>query len=236
MEVKDYIDKIKFQLTGGIIDCELDDKGIEKVINMSLEEMNRYYNVTNFIQVPASSCIDVVEYPQIESIVGVHRISGTSSSSTDSSTSTDPAYISQLQMYNISSNYYTNDWVYRMLNWSTAQQIANTTSTDLDFRYDEINKKLYVNYSQGKPAEVVIEFVPKLHDASEVVTNFWQDILLKLSLAHAKIILGRIRTRYTQSNALWEEDGATLLEEGNSELTTLREQLRVATDLVLPLD
>ena len=27
MEVKDYIDKIKFQLTGGIIDCELDDKG-----------------------------------------------------------------------------------------------------------------------------------------------------------------------------------------------------------------
>ena len=39
MEVKDYIDKIKFQLTGGIIDCELDDKGIEKVINMSLEEM-----------------------------------------------------------------------------------------------------------------------------------------------------------------------------------------------------
>lgn len=45
-------------------------------------------------------------------------------------------------------------------------------STDLDFRYDEIGKKLYINFSQGTPAEVVIEFVPKLHDPSEVVTNF----------------------------------------------------------------
>lgn len=232
MEVKDYIDKIKFQLTGGIIDCELDDKGIEKVINMAMEEMNRYYNVTNLIQVPASSCIDIVEYPQIESVIAVHRISGLGTGNVTS----DPAYVSQLQMYNISSNYYTTDWVYRYLNYATAQQISNTASTDMDFRYDEINKKLYVNYTNGQPSEVVIEFVPKLHDASEVVTNYWQDILLKLSIAHAKIILGRIRTRYTQSNALWSDDGATLLEEGNSELTTLREQLRVATDLVLPLD
>jgi len=105
MEVKDYIDKIKFQLTGGIIDCELDDKGIEKVINMAMEEMNRYYNVTNIIQVPASSCIDIVEYPQIESVIAVHRISGLGTGNVTS----DPAYVSQLQMYNISSNYYTTD-------------------------------------------------------------------------------------------------------------------------------
>lgn len=232
MELKDYIDKIKFQLTGGIIECELDDDGIRKVVNMAMEEMNRYYNVTSLIQVPSSSCIDIVEYPQIESIISVHRVSGVS----DSNGVSDPAYISQMQMYNITSNYYTNDWIYRYLNWSTAQQIANTASTDLDFRYDEINKKLYINFSNGTPSEIVIEYVPKLRDASEVVTNYWQDILLKLSIAHAKIILGRIRTRYTQSNAIWADDGATLLEEGNSELTTLREQLRVATDLVLPLD
>ena len=236
MEIKDYIDKIKFQLTGGVIDCEIDDKGIEKIINMALEEMNRYYNVTNLIQVTASSCIDIVEYPQIESVIGVYRISGITASSTDSATTSDPAYISQLQMYNIASNYYTSDWIYRYLNWSTAQQITNTASTDLDFRYDEINKKLYVNYSQGTPSEVVIEFVPKLHDVSEVVTNYWQDILLKLSMAHTKIILGRIRTRFTQSNALWTDDGATILAEGTAELEALREQLRVATDLVLPLD
>ena len=32
-----------------------------------------------------------------------------------------------------------------------------------------------------------------------------------------KIVLGRIRTRFTQSNPLWTQDGEKLLEEGNSE-------------------
>ena len=234
MELKDYVDKIKFQLTGGVIQCEIEDKGLEKIVNMAMEEMNRYYNVTDLVQVPASECISIVEYPKIESIVGVHRTAGVGSGSDSTS---DPAYVSQLQMYNISSGgYYSNDWLYRYLNWNTTQQIANTSSTDLDFRYDEINKKLYINYSQGRPAEVVIEFVPKLHDPSEVVTNYWQDILYKLALAHTKIILGRIRTRYTQTNALWSDDGQTMLDEGTNELSTLREQLRVATDLVLPID
>ena len=233
MDLKDYVDKIKFQLTGGISEImfELDDDALEKVVNMSMEEMNRYYNVTSFIQVPASSCIDMVQYPQIESVIGVHRTNAVGSSDS----TTDPAYVSQLQLYNI-SNTYSNDIAYRLISWNTVQQIANTISTDLDFRYDEISKKLYVNFAQGIPSEVVIEFVPKLHDPSEVVTNFWEDILFKLSLAHTKAILGRIRTRYTQTNALWTDDGAAMLEEGNSELAALREQLRVATDLVLPID
>lgn len=233
MELKDYVDKIKFQLTGGVLECEINDKGLERIVNMAMEEMNRYYNVTDLLQVKASECISVVEYPKIESIVGVHRTSGVGSGS---DATTDPAYVSQLQMYNISTGYYSNDWLYKYLAWNTTQQIANTSSTDLDFRYDEINKKLYINFSQGVPAEVVIEYVPKLHDPSEVVTNYWQDILYKLALAHTKIILGRIRTRYTQSNALWSDDGQTMLDEGNAELSTLREQLRVATDLVLPID
>lgn len=232
MELQDYVDKIKFQLTGGVIECELDDKSLEKIVIMSMDEMNRYYNVSSFIQVDASSCINMVNYPQVESVIGVHRVSGLNTANNTS----DPTYVSQLQLYNISNSYTNTDWVYRYLNWNTVQQIANTMSTDLDFRYDEIGKKLYINFSQGTPAEVVIEFVPKLHDPSEVVTNFWEDILYRLSLAHAKIILGRIRTRYTQSNALWADDGATILSEGTEELSTLLEQLRISTDLVLPID
>lgn len=201
MDLKDYVEKIKFQLTGGVIECEVNDKGLEKIVLMAMEEMNRYYNVTDFIQVKASSCIDLLEHPEIESILAVHRITGTGTGSAGDAVS-DPAYVSQLQMYNSYAGYYSNDWIYRYLNYATNQQIANTSSTDLDFRYDELGKKLYVNYSLGAPSQLVIEFVPKLRDPSEVVTNFWQDILYKLSLAHAKVILGRIRTRYVQSNAL----------------------------------
>jgi len=106
MDLKDYVDKIKFQLTGGVIECEINDKGLEKIVLMAMEEMNRYYNVTDLIQVKASSCIDLMEYPEIESILSVHRIAGAGNG--DNSIA-DPAYVSQLQMYNTYSGYYSND-------------------------------------------------------------------------------------------------------------------------------
>ena len=57
-----------------------------------------------------------------------------------------------------------------------------------------------------------------------------------MSVALTKVALGRIRSRYKQSNALWEQDGETLLNEGNEELKELRETLRVNAQLCYPLD
>lgn len=105
MELQDYVDKIKFQLTGGVIECELDDKSLEKIVIMSMDEMNRYYNVSSFIQVDASSCINMVNYPQVESVIGVHRVSGLNTANNIS----DPTYVSQLQLYNISNSYTNTD-------------------------------------------------------------------------------------------------------------------------------
>lgn len=51
-----------------------------------------------------------------------------------------------------------------------------------------------------------------------------------------KIGLGRVRTRFKQTNALWEQDGETLLNEGNEELKELREVLRTNATLFYPLD
>ena len=112
----------------------------------------------------------------------------------------------------------------------------NSFSTDLDFRMDEKNKKLYISFSQGVPAKIVIEYIPKLTDASEVLTQHWQDILYRLSLAEAKVALGRIRTRYRQTNALYTDDGDTILAEGLDESDAIRQRLKDQADLVLPLD
>ena len=57
-----------------------------------------------------------------------------------------------------------------------------------------------------------------------------------MSIALVKIVLGRIRTRYTQSNALWTQDGDKLLDEGTTELKELREILRTNDNLILPLN
>jgi hypothetical protein len=57
-----------------------------------------------------------------------------------------------------------------------------------------------------------------------------------MSLALVKIQLGRIRTKFTQSNALWTLDGEKLLQEGTEELKELREILRANSNLVYPMN
>lgn len=68
------------------------------------------------------------------------------------------------------------------------------------------------------------------------VFDYWIDKIVQLATALTKVTLGRIRSRYTQSNALWTQDGETLLQEGNEELNTLREELRTNHQLVYPID
>ena len=82
-------------------------------------------------------------------------------------------------------------------------QIRNTLSTDLAFRFDRNSNLLYINTSSGTPTYITIEYIPRYDSVEEIESDFWIDVLLKLSLALTKITLGRIRTRYTQSNALW---------------------------------
>ena len=239
MELKDYIDRIKFQITGGgVLQSELSDKQYGIIVNNTIREINNYYNVAELIQVDSSECIDLTNYPQINNVVAVHRTSASGSSqATSSSTTSDPSYLSYMQMYNLGSPYsFSNDYMYRLVNYSTTQSLTNAMSTDLDFRYDEKSKKLYVNYSQGMPSQVVIEYIPKLNDASDVLTQHWQDILYRLSLAEAKIAIGRIRTRFRQTSALYEDDGDTILAEGRDEATEIRDRLKANADLLLPLD
>ena len=121
---------------------------------------------------------------------------------------------------------------YNLLN----QNISNTISTDLMFVHDIHDKKLYVNLGSGKAGKLTLEYIPKLTDVSDVVSTYWIDILVRLSVAYAKITLGRIRTRYTQSGALWTQDGEKLLEEGNSELKELRDRLQSQYQSFYPVD
>ena len=59
---------------------------------------------------------------------------------------------------------------------------------------------------------------------------------MRMSKALTKVTLGRIRGRYTQSNALWTSDAETMLQEGQNELTELRTYLAKNTQLLFPID
>ena len=133
-------------------------------------------------------------------------------------------------MYNL-KNYVMNYMAY-----NTLLQIRNTMSTDLIFKEDKHTNKLYINASYDQPTAVTIEYIPIFENVEQVTSDYWIDILKRLSLAMTKIALGRVRTYATQSNALYTLDGPTLLQEGNDELKELRETLRLNSNLMFPID
>lgn len=236
MDRQAYRDEIKFVLTGGVLDLELDDDAIDRVINSAFREVQRYISTTKIITVPFKSCIDFAGC-NINAVTAVYRIEGYTSDTSDGTYPVDPMLASQWQLLSGSGVLYNfQDYVLNYSAWSTMLQIRNTVSTDLGFRWDRESEKLYINVSTASPDKITVEYVPRYNDVSEVVSDYWIDIILRLSVALAKVILGRIRGRYTQSNALWQQDAATMLEEGNRELTELREHLTANTMLCYPID
>lgn len=238
MEMKDYIAEIKLELTGNLLNLEIPDETIELVVKKALREVQRFIDTTKYITVPYSKCIDLSE-SKVSSVSGVYRAQGVGDipATAGLQTQVDPMQMAQWQylaggggdIYNL------NEWVLNYASWNTMLQMRNTMSTDLAFRQDKVADKLYINAIDNPPM-ITIEFVPKFENVSEITSDYWIDILMKMSIALTKIVLGRIRSRYVQSNALWTQDGETMSAEGKAEIDALREVLRTNSQIVFPMD
>ena len=238
MKLDDILSEIKIELTGYILDMEITDETLVSIVNKALRELARYIDETTMISVPYASCIDLDgEFftEKVSSIVKVYRTEGTGDNS-GLSVVNDPIQMAQFAIFsNGGTMYNLNDYVMNYSSWMTMYKIKNTMSTELSFKEDRHNKKLYIN-NYNAPSMVTIEYIPKLTSVEDIQSDYWIDILIKYCVALTKIVLGRIRTRFTQSNALWTQDGDKILEEGNTELKELREILRVNSNMTFLLD
>ena len=239
MEINAYVQEIKDKLTGGVLDLEISDDQIAKTVEYALREVQRYVDITKIITVPYSSCIDMSQYDKVNSVSRVFRSRGYIIADSDTKQTeayVDPMYLGMWQMMSGYGNIYNlTDWAYNYGAWNSALQIRNTLSTDLIFRFDKSNNKLYINIAFDRPENITIEYVPQYQDVSQVTSDFWVDIILRMALALTKVTIGRIRKKFTQSNALWSLD-TDILTEGQTELDTLREQLRTSTQLTYGID
>lgn len=237
MELSEYISAIKLELTGGVLELEISDDVIGKTVIQAMHEIQRYTDETRLIQVPYVPCIDISGF-KCSSITQIYRTEVVGDSSIkDSGMQIDPMWAQTWMAFsNGSTMYNLNNFMLNYASWATLSQIRNTLSTDLSFKVDHQANKLYINYSAGKPTNIAIEYVLIYEDVHDVKSDYWIDILQRLSLAMVKRILGRIRTRFTQTNALWAQDGETMLTEGNNEITALREVLRTNSSLSYPVD
>lgn len=237
MDMQMIKDEVLFKLTGDVLSFELSDSTLTKVINSALREVQRYIDTVKMITIPFKTCIDVSEY-KVSSVVGVRRAEGyVSNSTTETGTTVDPMYASQWMLLSGVGNLgKINNYISNLASWNSMLQMRNTLSTDLSFYFDKSDNKLYVNVSAGQPNNITILYVPRFDNVSEIVSDFWQDVLIRMSVAIAKVTVGRVRTKFKQSNALWTLDGDQILEEGNTELTALRQELNDNTQLCYGID
>ncbi len=240
MKIEDILDEIKLELTGYILEMEITDETLVSVVKKALRELERFWDETTMITVPFASCIDLDgEFfrEKVSSIVKVYRTEGLGDSDGNLSVMNDPVQMAQFAIFSNGGTMYSlQDYVMNYASWMSMHQIRNTMSTDMAFEEDRHNKKLYINRSSSSPSMVTIKYIPKLTSVEDIQSDYWIDILIKYSIALTKIVLGRIRTRFTQSNALWTQDGEKILEEGNTELKELRELLRVNSNMIFLID
>ena len=234
MTTTEVIEEIKLELSGGgLLEMEIEDETIESVIKKALRELNRFWDETSMVTVPFASCIDYTGTPLEESssIVKVYRTQGLGVAS-DVNAMSDPLMMQQWMVFsNAGTMYNLQDYILNYAAWTTLCQVKNTLSSDLTFEEDKHNHKLYINSTLSSPGYVTIKFIPKLKEVEDIKSDYWIDILIRLSMALTKVTLGRIRSKYSLSNALWGIDGEKILEEGNTELKELRETLRANANM-----
>lgn len=240
MKLEDIIDEVKLELTGYILDMEITDETLVSVIKKALRELERFWDETTLISIPFASCIDLdCEFfkEKVSSIVKVYRTEGFGSTTNSLSVANDPIQMAQFAIFsNGGTMYNLQDYILNYASWMTMGQIKNTMSTDMSFKEDRHNKKLYINSANSAPSMVTVEYIPKLTSVEDIKSDYWLDILIKYSIALTKVVLGRIRTRFNQTNALWTQDGDKILEEGNTELKELREILRLNANMTYLID
>lgn len=205
-----YRDEIRLRLTGGLLELELDDGTLDKVIDAAMREIQRYICSTKIVTIPYSKCIDLSQVKdesgnniKVSSISRIFRTNGYLDTSADRGGMLDPMYVAQWQILSGTGNLYNfQDYMSNYMSWNTLLQIRNTTSTDLLFKYDKASNKLYINIVSDLPSHITIEYVPRYDDVDEITSDYWIDMLMRLCVALTKVTVGRIRSRYTQSNAL----------------------------------
>lgn len=235
MKMRDYIDEIKLNVTGGVLELEIEDEIIERIVTSAMRELQRYICSTEIVTLPYEKCLDLKDY-KINAIARVYRAQVNDSANMQEATA-DPMSIGMWQVYGgVGSIYNLQDSLYNLGAFSTLKQISNTLSTDLSWYFEDSQKKLYINTTMESGANVTIEYVPRYENVEDITSDYWIDFLMRLSTALTKVTLARIRGRFSQSNALWAQDAETLLSEGTKELDELRAYLQKNTQLLYCID
>lgn len=225
--MKEYIDNILLECTGNVVNSELNREQLKNIVNRAFSEMKHYIADTRSITVPYSNVIDTSKLGvKISAIQYLMR----------GQSSTKYLPMQDVMFYysnNISNTGYDIEDYARAL---MVQQNMAGISTDLDFYFDKPNEKLYVATNMVKPQTLTLEYIPEYETVDDIKETYWINLLKRFSVAFAKQIYGRIRSKYTLNSSQYTIDGPTMLAEGNAELESIRQYFKENNDTLFVID
>jgi hypothetical protein len=186
MQLQDYVDGIKTQLGYAVVQIEISDDSIGKLVMQALQELKRYISDTRTVTVPYNESMDLTPY-EIYDVKYIMR----TNNPTRIADFNDVVYMS-INKFPPNSLSLTD---YRRM--MLINQAKNTLSTDLEFHWEA--PMLYVSTTYPKPDEITVAYTPDYQDPSELTEPHWMNLLRRLSLGLTKEALGRIRGKYKLS-------------------------------------
>ena len=225
MTMQDIVQQVSFQL-GIPANENLEQLQTEQAVLIAFRELKGYMTTPVDLTVPYQTRLDLVKLgiktTEVLNVQAAYPRIGLTMSSIDSGNVFQVAAavnvysaIGQTASINIDP----------IMTEMAMAQVRNTVTTDFQWKHDRENEVVYCTHRDPRPSQVTITYVPDFQDVSEIKSTRWQNYLVRMSLAYMKVALGRARSKYTVEGSNVKLDGEVLLQEGNSELETIRTEL-----------
>lgn len=234
MTMQEVVSQVSFML-GFPANKNVEGLQVEEAVNIAFRELQRYMKTPVEKTVPYSPRIDLlkvgIETVRVQYVQAAYPRLGLNLTSIESGNVFQVG--AAVNVYNPvgQGNIVNIDPIMREM---ALAQVRNCLATDFQWHYDNQNQVVYCAHKDPVPPVVTIRYIPVLHDVSEIKSQTWIDYLLRLSEANMKKALGRTRSKYRVEGSNVTLDGETLLDEANTELETIRNELsQISSNLVV---
>ena len=225
MTTEQAVERVKFRLgeTHGLrTKIELDDKDVLKLVEMSIDELVAKVDTPSMLILPYADIIDVKKY-NIASIDFVTRAEvpyGVSDG-----VSLDPFYLSNSVMVGDNTAAASLASVMQTQAMYAIRAMAqNTVQAELQYFHDLYHQTLIVSFAGSRPSYITILYRPNIKTVEDLPSPVWQQFLIRLATAHGKVIIGRIRAKYSPQGSPFTVN-SEILAEGLDELKAIYEEL-----------
>lgn len=214
LTIGQWSEKIKRKLGYPTVNVELTPDQLKDAVEDAFNYLVDYMvDDDHYLTIPYANRVDLSD-KKIDFIAGVFK-------------GTEPVDESlEAAMFNQSFLYTTTDYqldVPGIVSVKLRAMIADSLKEKMSYRF--IDGILYMDQGYPIASTVVIQYSPIIEKPEDINDNYWNQLLFKLALAHAKQTLGRIRSKIKVNNAPYELDGDTLLSEGREEEQQVKDQM-----------